>query len=332
MTQTLHQDCKKRRQEKLVSAAHARRHPALVPCDFPLKAYRSASRKGATGLSLLTFNPLEAINSTSPMEIPCNNCMGCKLEKSRQWAVRMLHESKLYDQNSFLTLTYSDETIPTDYGLSLRHLQLFIKRLRKSLPQKIRFFACGEYGDQTQRPHYHAIVFNYQPNDQIKHSLSPSKQIIYTSQKLQDLWQLGFATSQTVTYQSCAYVARYVTKKIKTGDDFGAQNYFRLSPVDLLYHSVKPEFAVMSRRPGIGYAYTQKFKRDYYPSGYIVVNGVRQAPPKYYVSQLSEEEQTKLKRQARRLGLKNKPHQTTERRLARAAVRDARITNLKRGL
>lgn len=265
------------------------------------------------------------------MEIPCNNCMGCKLERARQWSVRMMHESKCWPQNSFLTLTYDDQNVPQDYGLSLRHLQLFMKRLRKALPQKIRFFACGEYGDLNGRPHYHAIVFNYDPPDKKKHTLINEK-IHYTSQQLSDVWQLGFATTSDVTPQSCAYVARYVTKKIKSGDDFGASRYFRVSPVDGQYHSVKPEFAVMSRRPGIGHTYTEKYKSDYYPSGFIVVDGIRQAPPSYYVKQLTEEEQTKIKRQARRLGLKNKPHQTTERRLARAAVRDARIRNLKRNL
>lgn len=265
------------------------------------------------------------------MEIPCNNCMGCKLERSRQWAVRMMHESKCYPANSFLTLTYDDQHVPVDYGLDLRHLQLFLKRLRKSQPQKLRFFACGEYGDLNGRPHYHAIVFNYDPPDKKKHTIINNK-IHYTAESLSKTWQLGYATVADVTPQSCNYVARYVTKKINTGDDYGASRYWRVSPIDGQYHQVKPEFATMSTKPGIGHTYTEKFKSDYYPSGFVVVNGVRQAPPKYYISKLTEEEQTRLKRQARKLGLKNKPHQTTERRLARAAVRDARIKNLQRKL
>lgn len=244
----------------------------------------------------------------------------------------MHHESKLYEQNSFITLTYDDQSLPLNYGLDLRHLQLFMKRLRKSLPQKIRFFACGEYGDQNGRPHYHAIIFNYDPADKLKHSLNHLNQINYSSESLTALWSHGFATTADVEFKSCAYVSRYVTKKIKSDDSYGAERYYRLSPVDGQYYSVRPEFAVMSRRPGIGYAYTRQFKSDYYPSGFVVVNGVRQAPPKYYVSQLSEEEQKRLKRQARRLGLKNKPHNTTERRHARATLRDLRIQNLKRKL
>lgn len=297
-------------------------------CDFPLKAFRSEELSPA-GKRLLTFNPLRAVNSTSPMEIPCNNCMGCKLERSRQWAIRMMHESKLYDSNCFLTLTYSDENVPINYSLDLRHLQLFIKRLRKALPHKIRFYACGEYGDLKGRPHYHAIMFNYDPPDKKPHTVINGK-LHYSSEALSSLWGLGFATTADVTHASCAYVARYVTKKIKTADTFGADRYYRLSPVDGCFHSVRPEFAVMSRRPGIGSNYVARYKSDFYPSGFIVVDGVKQAPPRFYLTKLTEKEQTKLKRQARQLSLRNKPHTTTERRLARAAVRDARINRLKR--
>ncbi|UDN67713.1 replication initiator protein [robinz microvirus RP_101] len=301
-------------------------------CDFPLKAFRSASHKGPSGKPLLTFKPADAINSTSPLEIPCNNCMGCKLEHARQWSIRMMHEARYHPQNCFITLTYDDQALPINYGLDLRHWQLFMKRLRKSLPQKLRFFACGEYGDKNGRPHYHAVIFNYDPPDRILHATSDSGEPIYSSASLRGVWGHGFATTQDVTHQSCSYVARYVTKKIKSNDDFGAARYHRLSPVDGNFYSVRPEFAVMSRKPGLGSLFAAEFKSDFYPSGFLIVNGVRQAPPKFYISRLSEKEQTRLKRQARRLGLKNKPHTTTERRMARAAVRDARIKKLQRNL
>lgn len=301
-------------------------------CDFPLKAYLTGQQT-SSGKSLITFNRAKSVNSQlSPMEIPCNNCMGCKLERSRQWSIRMMHEARYHPQNCFLTLTYNDESVPQNFGLDLRHFQLFMKRLRRSLDQKIRFFACGEYGDLNGRPHYHAIIFNYDPPDRVFMERSDSGEPIYGSETVSRLWGAGRCTVQDVTYKSCAYVARYVTKKIKTGDTFGADRYYRLSPVDGAFHSVRPEFAVMSRRPGIGAKFARDFKSDFYPSGFLVVDGVRQAPPKFYVSQLTEKEQRRLKRQARRLGLKNKPHQTTERRMARAAVRDARIKSLIRKL
>lgn len=264
------------------------------------------------------------------MEIPCNNCMGCKLERSRQWAVRMSHEAKLYPRNSFITLTYDAQNVPQDYSLNLRHLQLFFKRLRKSLPQKIRFYACGEYGDQLGRPHYHSIVFNHQFSNLKPHSTHPvTQQKLYSSQELDDLWPYGFTTVGTFSFKSAAYVARYVTKKLNGPM---AEKYYRQSPIDGQHYNVKPEFSVMSRRPGIGHGYVEQFKSDFYPSGFIVVNGVKQAPPRYYMLKLEEDEQTQLKRAARRKSLVYKPHNTMERRLARAAVRDARIKNLKRNL
>lgn len=274
------------------------------------------------------------MQSTGAMEIPCHNCMGCKLDKAYQWSVRMMHESKLYDENCFITLTYNDEACPQNYGLDLRHLQLFFKRLRKSLgDRKIRFFACGEYGDDNGRPHYHAIVFNYDPPDKLKHSVNDLGQINYTSETLESLWSHGFATTAAVEHASCSYVARYVTKKIRSDDTFGADRYYRLSPIDGAFHQVRPEFAVMSRRPGLGTAYVEQFKSDFYPSGYIVVDGVRKAVPAFYKSKLTEGEQDFLKRQSRNRALaKDRVEKTMERRLARAAVRDARIQNLKRKL
>lgn len=323
-------------------------------CDFPIKAYRSARARGPSGKPLLTFKPTEAINSTSPIEVPCNNCVGCKLEYSRQWSIRMMHEARMHPASCFLTFTYNDQAIPQNYGLDVRTVQLFFKKFRKALSMKmkhrrlehsahiraycrhnttkIRYFACGEYGDLNGRPHYHAIVFNYDPPDKVFLETSTSGEPVYRSATIERLWGHGNTATQAVTLKSCAYVARYVTKKVHTGDDFGASRYYRLSPVDGCMHQVHAEFSVKSNRPGLGAAFAAKFKSDYYPSGFLVVDGVRQAPPKFYLSKLTEKEQQRLKRQARRLGLKNKPHQTTERRLARAAVRDARIKKLQRNL
>lgn len=301
-------------------------------CDFPLKAYRSASEKGPSGKRLITFKPSASLQSQIPFEVPCGNCNGCKLEHSRQWAVRMTHEAKFYAENSFLTLTYDDQHVPQNYGLDLRHWQLFMKRLRKSLPQKIRFYACGEYGDLLGRPHYHAIIFGYDPPDQVFHSVSERGDKQFTSWHLSKAWTAGTITTGKVTYESCRYVAAYCMKKIKNTDAFGADRYYRISPIDGQYHSVRPEFAVMSRGGefgGIGSRYVEKYKNDFYPSGFIIVDGVKQAPPRFYKSKLTEEEQRRLKLYAKK---QPRSEKTMERRLARAAVRDARIQKLQRKL
>ena len=155
------------------------------------------------------------------------------------------------------------------------------------------------------------------------------KQPIYTSQNLLDVWQLGHVTTQDVTFKSCSYVARYVTKKIN--GNLADDHYSRVSPVDGQRYNVAPEFAVMSRRPGIGATYVAQFKSDFYPSGYIVVDGRKQAIPNYYINQLSEEEKEELKRQREHRSIFD-PENSMERKLARAAVSDARVSTLKRKL
>ena len=304
-----------------------------MPCDFPIKAYRT-EEISPSGKRLLTFNPLKALNSTNPIDLPCGRCTGCRLERSRQWAIRMHHEAKLHDRNCFITLTYNNESVPTDYSLDLRHWQLFMKRLRKSLPQKLRFYACGEYGDENLRPHYHAIIFNHDFNDKKIHSYNHQKDPIYISDTLTNLWEKGHCTTQDVTYKTMAYVSRYVQKKQFGSDDRALNHYTRISPMDGKAYTVRPEFAVMSRRPGIGTGYVEQFKNDYYPSGYIVVDGRKVPPPQFYINKLSEEEQAHLKWEnwKRVLPSKRKAEKTNERLQVRAEVRDARIRSLKRKL
>ena len=131
-----------------------------MPCYSPLIAWR-AKHINPSGKTSLVFNQRDAAQPDDPVQLPCGQCIGCRLEKSRQWAMRIAHESSLYDQNCFLTLTFSDEHLPQNLSVSKRDLQLFMKRLRKHFaPRKIRFFQCGEYGELNMRPHYHSILFN----------------------------------------------------------------------------------------------------------------------------------------------------------------------------
>lgn len=132
-------------------------------------------------------------------EMPCGRCLHCKIQKSREWSMRLIHELKYYDSSSFITLTYNEEHLPDDLSLNKRDLQLFWKSLRKEIqPRKIKYFACGEYGEKYKRPHYHAILFGLSPKD---------KKII------DDCWKKGFTYVGTVTYDSCRYVCDYVLKK-----------------------------------------------------------------------------------------------------------------------
>ena len=175
----------------------------------------------------------------------------------------------MYEDNCFITLTYDNKNLPKNKSLDLQHFQLFMKRLRKKFGIGIRFFHCGEYGALTQRPHYHACIFNFDFQDKILWKVKNDNRL-YTSQILNTLWPYGYCTTGEVTFDSAAYVARYIMKKI-TGEL--AEDH---------YNGRKPEYVTMSRRPGIGSTWLTKFHQEVYPSDFIIINGKKVKPPKYY--------------------------------------------------
>lgn len=241
-----------------------------------------------------------------------------------------MHEAKMHDENSFITLTYDDEHVPANYSVDVRELQLFNKRLRKSLPQKIRFFACGEYGDQTLRPHYHSLIFGHSFPDKKLHAVRNGKRY-YKSDALNELWPNGQLNEiADLTYESAAYVARYNLKKVS--GDRADDHYSRISPVDGNVYRVKPEFVVMSRRPGIGATWFDQFGSDAFPSDFLIYEGRKHQPPKYYLLKLKEEEQTKIKRARKRNGLKHRHNSTRERLAVREFIKEDKISKLKRTL
>ena len=206
-----------------------------------------------------------------PVMVPCGQCIGCKLEKSRQWAVRIMHEEQLHDESCFLTLTYNDENLPANGSLVKEHFQKFMKRLRKAYDDKsIRYFHCGEYGDQLQRPHYHACLFGIDFPDKRLLSLNRGNHL-YESPRLTKIWGHGHCSIGTLTFESAAYVARYVCKKI-TGP--GAEEY---------YGDRIPPYVTMSRRPAIGREWLDKFLNDVYIGDQVITREGRKCkPPKYY--------------------------------------------------
>jgi len=211
--------------------------------------------------------------------VPCGQCVGCRLERSRQWAMRCLHEKQLHRHNCFVTLTYDNDHLPEGGSLVKRDLQLFMKRLRERFGAGIRFYACGEYGDETSRPHYHALLFNHDFSDRKLVRESKSKNSLFSSKECDLVWGQGNAIIGDVTFDSAAYVARYIMKKI-TGDD-AAEHYSRVSPDGRVY-SVLPEFTVMSRRPGIGLGWFEKYGSHVYELDSVVINGREVRPPRYY--------------------------------------------------
>lgn len=255
-------------------------------CYTPLKAYRSQDVSPG-GKRPLTFNPLRALEGTA-IPLPCGQCLGCRIARSKEWATRALHEARCWPRNAFITLTFDDEHVPLNYSVSKREWQLFLKRLRDRLGP-FRYLGCAEYGDLEGRPHYHGLLFNFDFPDKKLYRHRNGKPV-FRSQILSEVWPYGFHEIGDVTYQSAAYVARYCMKKI-TGDQ-ADEHYFRPSPADdMRMHEVEPEFATMSRRPGLGTEWYRRFKADAFPSDFIVVDGRKMRPPAFYLRKVETEDQ-----------------------------------------
>lgn len=213
------------------------------------------------------------------LTLPCGRCIGCRLERSRQWATRIMFESQLHESSCFITLTYDSEHLPYPPSLDYSHFQLFMKRLRDRIDCKIRFFMCGEYGDEHRRPHYHAVIFGYGFPDRVLHSRSRSGFNIYRSPLLESVWRYGYSSVAELSFESAAYVARYSLKKV-TGD-LAESHYAFTCPETGEVSQLTPEFGRMSLRPGIGGDWYTRFKDDL-SHDYVVVNGHRCKPPRYF--------------------------------------------------
>ena len=213
------------------------------------------------------------------LTLPCGQCVGCRLERSRQWAVRIMHEASLHDVSSFVTLTYSDECLPSPPSLRYSDFQAFMRRLRKS-HGKVRFFVCGEYGERTWRPHFHACLFGLRFSDLKVYKKTAAGFTLYESSELSRVWTLGFASVGQLSFESAAYVARYCMKKV-TGDL--AETHYRKTDLNTgeMYDLV-PEFARMSLKPGIGFQWFKQFRHEVGTHDGVVVRDRLCKPPRYY--------------------------------------------------
>lgn len=305
-----------------------------MPCYHPLEVYRS--RTGG-----ITFSRSQAWSDKKDVKISCGQCIGCLLQRSLVWALRCNHEAQCHESNSFVTLTYNEENLPEGGTLVPDHFQKWLKRLRKRIsPNKIRFFGCGEYGDKNSRPHYHALLFGYDFPDKKLHKVTRRGDRLYTSEELNLSWTnpdtkqpYGHALIGDLTFQSAAYVARYCTKKI-TGEK-AATHYQNVDPYTGEINQLVPEFSRMSRRPGIGREWFQKYKSDVYPGDFCEINGKKMQPPAYYDKlheELHEEAHRKIIRARKKNGLRYADDNTPERLKVREKVHQARAKTLKRSL
>lgn len=283
-----------------------------MPCYSPIVGYYSADR-GSTGKRAITFQRKFSISGT-PLRLPCGQCIGCRLERSRQWALRCLHEKRMHKWSCFATLTYDNAHLPPGGTLVKRDLCLFLKRLRKEKGSGIRFYACGEYGDLNRRPHYHCLLFGCNFPDALQIGENGRGDKYYESRNLSELWRLGKTLLGDVSFDSAAYVARYVLKKV-TGDN--AKVAYEVMDLDGVVFDRLPEFTVMSRRPGIGAAYYEKYGSEVRSLDNLIVNGREVRPPRYYdtKSELLDPEQfLRNKARRRKMALLLKDDNTVDRR------------------
>ena len=327
-----------------------------MPCYSPLKGWRN----GETGAW-----QSRAEGADMEMEVACGSCLGCRLDRSRMWAIRIVHEASLYKYstgNCFITLTYRDLIeaskeerekgyyIPDDWSLNKQHFIKFMKRLRKHFKNaKIRYFMCGEYGNTCKhgldlsevscefcnfgRPHYHAIIFNHVFLDIEKYTQQNGEDR-FTSPELAKLWPYGFNDVGEVNFESAAYVARYLLKK-KDGVKF--DDWYVDYETGVLRQK---EYCTMSRggtkgSRGLAYEWYEKYKDDVFPRDEVPVSGgfVSKSVPRYYEDLFANENPLSLeeiKEIRKKFREEHADEYTPERLMAKYKVKKAQIELLKR--
>lgn len=266
-----------------------------MACYKPLEAWRQA------GSSMLTFKPTERLRrdispDSSVMMLPCGQCIGCRLDRSVSWAVRCEHEAMYHDESYFLTLTFSDKYLPRDRSIRTWHLQDFWKRVRHALDEeasffdgvfgageapRIKYYAAGEYGEKYDRPHYHASLFGLPLKrlGTLDYHARSGDFTLYRSSWLERYWPWGHSSVAPLTFETAAYVARYVCKKYM-GD--GAHDYYSAL-------GVEPERAWISK--GLGKAWYEEFSAETWRDDMIVNSrGHQMVPPRTYLRWLEAQD------------------------------------------
>lgn len=339
-----------------------------MTCYHPLSAYKSNTKKTINGKSYITFKLKDAGFDYENINLPCGQCIGCRIERSRAWSIRCVNEASQYSANCFITLTFNNEHVKK--SLEKDDFPNFIKKLRKKykgfdyvegkdgkLVRPIRYFMCGEYGSLSKRPHYHGCLFNFDFNDKELWSVRDGVRL-YRSESLERLWSViidekdkdkyrkedvwidkkgkfhakkGFCTIGDVTFQSAAYVARYILKKV-TGEK-ALLNYGLVNEETGEITFIKPEFISMSRRSGIGKKFLQENISDIYPKDFITEEGKYFKTPKYYdkiYDEIDTEALEKIKEKRKLRAEKNKNENSGQRLTQRKKVLEAKVKLLKR--
>lgn len=244
-----------------------------------------------------------------------------------------MHEAQAHEHNAFLTLTYSDERLPANWGLHYPHVQSFFKRVRKEIGP-MRHFTVGEYGPKTLRPHYHVALFGQDFSQDRKHwRTSPHGFPVWKSETLDRLWPHGHHEIGMLGPESAAYVARYCTQKIN--GPMAVEHYRRTNVRTGEQWQVEPDFAHMSLKPGIGRNYIEKHSGFVKAWNHCILNGKKMPVPSYYDKYIREEDGEAAEHMAFERYIaaqRQKEHRTTERLLVRETVAKAKLKTKARNL
>lgn len=290
-----------------------------MACEQPRTAYQALS-----GGPISFSRPIhgQAGQDYLAYRIPCGICILCQEEKARQWAVRIHHEAHMNERNAFLTLTYNDENLPEHNSLRYEDLVLFWKRLRKRYG-KLRYYACGEYGDQTQRPHYHACVFGLDFSDG-RVIVRETPTILWTHPDLESIWGLGNVSVGALNFATARYTASYVTKKLRE-----KQQYVRIDEETGELIPLEQPRGFMSRN--IGRAWWDLYRHQVSAHDYVIIDGKRQKPPQAYDRWLGEKSEI-AKEMIKQQRFNHAKEQTTEKTHARARSAHVRAKRKKKKL
>lgn len=264
-----------------------------MACYKPITGYRSR-KVLPSGRREIVFDRQEGF-ADLPVQLPCGQCIGCRLNRASEWATRCMHEASLWDLNCSLTLTYDDESLPRNGSLVPADTQGFIKRLRSHwelirhekgvwssplgrddfgnwIKRRLSFFLCGEYGGEFERAHYHVLLFGVWFPDATPFKKSRTGHQLFRSGTLDKLWPFGHADIGQLTFESAAYAASYVVDKLNGPQ--GEEAYLRRGRL--------PPFVRMSLRPAIGFRWFERWADDVFPSDTVIVRGRPRRPPRYY--------------------------------------------------
>lgn len=285
-----------------------------MPCEAPIRAYPAAE-----GGRVKFFTRRDRQYWAEPyngLQVPCGTCILCREEQARQWAVRITHEATLHPDNSFVTLTYDEAHRPENGSLDYSHLRDFWKRLRYHFGT-LSYYAVGEYGDKTNRPHYHACIFG-QAFVQDRIIIKREPNLLWTSPHLANAWGLGMVSVGALTIESARYTANYVTKKL------GAKaRYQGIAEETGEFIPLEQPRPFMSRN--IARRWWDTWNQGVIDHDRVVIAGQPQKPPKIYDRWLSEKNLSQIQEIKKKREEKAKKNQKSKEKMrARARFAHAR--------